>query len=165
LSDHKPGGPGIESHPRHVVAVMGVVLNSEGHVLLVRGDHRGWEPPGGQVELGEDLISALRREILEESGCEVEVGSLTGVYSNVGRWEEDVPEQVHLTFRCRWVGGEPRAGDECSDAGWFDTGEALCMVSAPQQRAKLLDALDGESGVRYRSFRTYPYEVLLEKEC
>lgn len=71
-----------DPHPRHVVAVSGIVTDPHDRVLLVKGDRRGWEPPGGQVELGEDLVEALEREILEESGVRVEVSSLVGVYSN-----------------------------------------------------------------------------------
>ena len=64
---------------------MGIVTDGRGRLLLVRGERRGWEPPGDQVELGEDLPAALRREVREESGCEIEVGRLVGVYSNLGR--------------------------------------------------------------------------------
>lgn len=112
------------------------------------------------MEHGEDLVAALVREVREESGCEVEVGGLLGVYSNLGRPEGGVPEQVHLVFACEWVRGEPRAGGECLEAGWFGVEEALGLVGAPQQRAKLEDALAG-SGLRYRAFRTRPYESVL----
>jgi 8-oxo-dGTP diphosphatase len=144
---------------------MGVVTDARGRLLLVRGDRRGWEPPGGQVELGEDLAVALKREVREESGCEIEVGRLVGVYSNLGRPEEGVAEQINFAFSCAWVGGEPRAGDECLDAGWFSEDEALRLVQAPQQVGKLRDALAPGPGVAYRSYRTYPYEVVCETEC
>ena len=151
--------------PRHVVAVMGIVTNSEGRVLLVKGDKRGWEPPGGNVELGEDLTVALKREVREESGCEIEVGRLVGVYSNLGRPEKGVPEQINFSFYCRWTDGEPRAGDECTGAGWFSVDEALELVEAPQQSGKLKDALAASQDVTYRSYRTYPYQVLHEGRC
>jgi ADP-ribose pyrophosphatase YjhB (NUDIX family) len=64
--------------------VLGLVTDTRERFLLVKGDRRGWEPPGGQVELGEDLAVALKREVREESGCEIEVGRLVGVYSNLG---------------------------------------------------------------------------------
>jgi ADP-ribose pyrophosphatase YjhB (NUDIX family) len=114
---------------------MGVVTDARGRLLLVRGDRRGWEPPGGQVELGEDLAVALKREVREESGCEIEVGRLVGVYSNLGRPEEGVAEQINFAFSCAWVGGEPRVGDECLDAGWFSEDEALRLVQAPTRPA------------------------------
>jgi 8-oxo-dGTP diphosphatase len=152
-----------DHYPRHVVAVTAIVFDSAGRVLLVEGDHRGWEPPGGQVELGEDLFTALKREVREESGCEVEVGGLLSVNSNLGRPERGVPEMVVLAFSCQWVGGVPRAGDECVDAGWFALEEALELVLAPQQRAKLLDATRLGRSPRYRAYRTRPYKALLDE--
>lgn len=152
-----------DHHPRHIVAVTALVSDAAGRVLLVRGEHRGWEPPGGQVELGEDLFAALKREVREESGCEAEVGGLLSVNSNLGRPEKGVPEMVVLAFTCEWDGGEPRAGAECIDAGWFAPGEAIEVVRAPQQRAKLLDATSPERNPRYRAYRTRTYETLLDE--
>ncbi len=123
-----------DRRPRHVVAVTGIVREPEDLVLLVRRERRGWEPPGGQVEKGEDLVTALEREVAEESNCEISVGDLASVGSNLGRRERGVPKQVHLTFRCRWLWGEPRAGDECVDAGWFSVQESLRLVTTPQQK-------------------------------
>ena len=154
--------PFQDTHPRHIVAVSGIVTDSRGRILLVKGDRRGWEPPGGQVELGEDLVEALKREILEESGVEVEAVRLVGVYSNLGRPERGLAEQVNFAFRCVAVGGDPCAGDECMEAGWFEPVEARRMVTAPQQSAKLEDALADMTEVRYRAYRTYPYEVSRE---
>ena len=62
--------------PTHIVAVGGLISNSEGRVLLVKSPRRGWEFPGGQVEIGEDLISALKREVKEEAGVDIEVKQL-----------------------------------------------------------------------------------------
>ena len=154
-----------DGHPRHIVAVMGVVTDARGRLLLVRGERRGWESPGGQVELGEDLPAALRREVREESGCEVEVGRLVGVYSNLGRPESGVAEQLNFAFSCAWLSGEPGAGDECLDSGWFSATEALRLVEAPQQAGKLRDALAAAPRVIYRSYRTCPYEILHETKC
>lgn len=151
-----------DTYPRHIVAVSGIVTESHGRILLVKGDRRGWEPPGGQVELGEDLVEALKREIREESSVEVEAVKLVGVYSNLGRPERGLAEQVNFAFCCVWVSGEPCAGDECTEAGFFEADEALRMVKAPQQSAKLEDALIGAPGVRCRAYRTYPYEVSRE---
>lgn len=154
-----PDQPEI-SFPRYIV-----VKDAQARLLLVRGDRRGWEPPGGQVELGEDLPVALKREIHEESGCEIEVGRLVGVYSNLGRPEKGLPEQINFAFSCSWTGGEPRAGDECLDAGWFSASEALELVEAPQQSGKLRDALAASPDVTHRSYRTCPYEVMHERRC
>lgn len=141
----------VDDSPRHIVAVMGLVRDNEGRVLLVETERRGWEPPGGQVERGEDLIAALKREVREESGCEIEVGRLVGVYSNVGSLGI-----VMFTFLCAYVGGDACAGDECSNAGWFTPEETLRLVTHPMQHAKLQDALAAAEGVIYRAYRTTP---------
>jgi len=62
------------------VRVVAAVIRGPGGLLISRrlaGADRGgqWEFPGGKVEPGEDEPAALRREILEELGCEVEVGA------------------------------------------------------------------------------------------
>ena len=72
----------MDSYPRHIVAVSGLFRSDAGQILLVKTPRRGWELPGGQVEQGEDLIQALIREAREESGCEVQVERLVGVYTN-----------------------------------------------------------------------------------
>ena len=108
------------------------------------------------MELGEDLLAALKREVREEAGVEVEVGELSSLNSNLGRPERGVPEMVVLAFTCEWTGGEPCAGDECIDAGWFTLEEAIESVRAPQQRAKLLDVTRPGRSPRYRAYRTAP---------
>lgn len=66
--------------PTHIVAVGGIVEDGHGNILLVKTRDAGWEYPGGQVEVGENLMDALSREIKEESG----IGSSAGqhLYQN-----------------------------------------------------------------------------------
>ena len=52
----------------HFVSVAGLVTNETGEVLLIKSPNRGWEYPGGMVEVGESLEIALYREIQEETG-------------------------------------------------------------------------------------------------
>ena len=66
-------------HPKHIVAVSGLISHPSGKVLLIRGPRRGWEFPGGQVEEGENLIEALQREVQEETGVTASIGE-TGRY-------------------------------------------------------------------------------------
>ncbi|MBI1926502.1 NUDIX domain-containing protein [Candidatus Poribacteria bacterium] len=141
-------------YPKHIVAVMGLVRNSEGKLLLVRTPRRGWEPPGGQVENGEDLLAALKREIWEESGIVVKGGKLVALYSNIAH-----PTKLMLTFEAIAVNGTLQTSTESVEVGWFSPEEALEKVTHPAQRQKLQDALNNR-GIVYRVYKTNPYELL-----
>jgi 8-oxo-dGTP diphosphatase len=70
------------------VAVYGVCEDPDGRVLLVRAAKYlsvagRWFLPGGGIDHGEDPVDALRREFAEETGLDIEVGSLRGVISDV----------------------------------------------------------------------------------
>jgi len=143
-------------YPEHIVAVMGIVRNSLGEILLVKSPDRGWEPPGGQVENGEDVLTALKREILEESGVEIEAGKLIAMYSNV----TSSPTKLMLTFEATAIGGRLLTSEESLDVGWFSPDEAVITVTHPVQKSKLQDALSSNSGVVYRVYGTNPYKLL-----
>jgi ADP-ribose pyrophosphatase YjhB (NUDIX family) len=140
--------------PRHIVCVSGLFFNEAGEVLLVKTPRRGWECPGGQVELGEDLVSALLREVAEESGCEVQVETLAGVYTN-----PTPPEKVMFLFRGRHVTGVPRPSEETPEVGWFRVEQALEAVTFPSEAGKLRDALATRDRPIYRIYSTRPYTV------
>lgn len=69
--------------PTHIVAAAGVVENEQGEVLLVKTYNGGWVFPGGQVEVGENIIDGVKREILEESGIEAEVRAFLHFFQHV----------------------------------------------------------------------------------
>ena len=57
----------------HFVSVAALVTNDLGQILLVKSPWRGWEYPGGLIEPGESFEAALKREVREESGVEIEI--------------------------------------------------------------------------------------------
>ena len=82
----------------------------DGGIVLVQRDiepgYGKWTFPGGFVERGERTESAAEREVLEETGLEVKVGGIVGLYS----YEDQVP--VIAVFSGRVTGGEPQPLDE-----------------------------------------------------
>jgi 8-oxo-dGTP diphosphatase len=148
----------VSDHPLHVVAVTGFVTNRDREILLVRVASRGWEMPGGQVEVGEDLVSGLRREVEEESGCRVAVDRLLGVYTKL-----TPPAMVLHLFQCTYLSGEARAREEeVPEAGWFALEDARRLVTHPPSAQRLEDALSEEQAVCYRVYRL-PYEALVAR--
>jgi 8-oxo-dGTP diphosphatase len=147
--DSTPAPVGSRSDTRqHVVGVSSVVHHPDGRILLIRTAGAGWELPGGQVEHGEDLESALLREVREETGCHIEVGRLTGVTVRAG-----VPRLTILTFVGRHIVGEPHPGDDSIEAGWFTSDTAVGLVTHPVELLRLTDALAERDGVVYRAYR------------
>ena len=142
------------TYPKHIVAAMGIVRNNAAQILLIKSPRRGWEPPGGIVEEGEDLITGLRREIMEETGAEAEIGRLVAIYSNVAD-----PPKLMLTFEATYLRGNLRPSDESPELGWFSAEQALEMVTHPAQRQKLQDALEADRLI-YRVYQHPPYTLL-----
>jgi 8-oxo-dGTP diphosphatase len=124
----------VNDQPLHSVSVAGVVVNDEGEVLLIqRRDNGHWQPPGGVLELAEAITDGVRREVLEETGLEVEPEVLTGVYKNMPRGI------VSLVFRCRVVGGTLTETEEAKAAQWVKPGEVASLATD----AFLVRVLDG----------------------
>ncbi|MHA6253299.1 NUDIX domain-containing protein [Oceanobacillus sp. CAU 1775] len=74
--------------PVHIVAAGGFVENNDGEILLVKTRREGhWVFPGGQIEVGENLIDGVIMEVKEESGIDVQVSHLVGVFSNTATYE------------------------------------------------------------------------------
>lgn len=96
----------------------------EGCLLLVqrgRDPGRGlWAVPGGKVRLGEPMKVAARREVLEETGLEVEIGEAVWV----GEYIEDRHHIVLIDFAGTVLGGELKAADDALDARWVPVHEA-----------------------------------------
>jgi 8-oxo-dGTP diphosphatase len=125
--------------PRRIVGVSGIVLNGRGEVLLAHHVYRAenaWGFPGGIVNYGEELAAAVSREVLEETGLQVEVGPLLQV--GLGeRWPH-----VSFQFLCTVEGTPlPQVGGELFEAGFYPP-DALPCTLRPEQEGALAYALE-----------------------
>lgn len=121
------------------IAIGAVVVDdsipNEKRILLVRRANPPmvgrWSLPGGKLEFGETIESAVQREILEETGLRVLVGPLVEVVEII-----DPPyHYVILDYVCRRIGGELRPGDDASDAVFIPPSECSHYeVTAPVAR-------------------------------
>ena len=131
-------------------SVSAVVLH-EGRLLLQqRADSGEWGLPGGSVEIGETVTAAVAREVYEETGFEVGVGRLIGVYSDprfqIVRYPDGrVWHYVNLCFACGLRGGQARlAPGETLAVDWFSPG-ALPSDLVSLHRRRIEDALAGHA--------------------
>ncbi len=114
--------------------VVAGLIKKEGKFLLCQRKENDtfalfWEFPGGKVENTETQQQALRREIKEELGIEIEVGNLVRVFKDrVSSFEIEVYLYEVLSFR-----GEP-SPIECKKLGFFSTGEIATLNLAPVDR-------------------------------
>ena len=145
-------------HPLHIVAVGTLVENKRGQFLLVKTEWRGGEMPGGQVEEGEDIISALKREVIEESSIDIEIKRLAAVYSSMSE-----PSKVILDFLSEYRGGDIRkATSEILDAKWFSKEEILQVVQTDPMKYRIQWLLENQNKTRQVSYTKNPFKVQSE---
>lgn len=106
------------THARFTVTAGAVIVNNQGRVLLLKHRFRtgsGWGIPGGFIEFGEQPEEALRRELREEVGLELEQAQIFTARTF------KKPKQIEILFRCRSQ-GEPTPQDvEISKSAWFSS--------------------------------------------
>ncbi len=131
------------------VGVGAVIVNENGELFLARRgplakNERGlWEFPGGSVEFGERLADALRREIREEYGMEIEVGPLLDVVDHI--LPDEGQHWVSPSYICKPApGSQPRILEpgKCTEIGWF----------APEHAPHDLTVISRSNLEHYREF-------------
>ena len=109
-------------HPQRPQLAVSAAIFREGKVLLVRrarSPGKGfYSLPGGRVEFGESLHTALHREVDEETALKIDIVGLTG-------WREVLPtaagggHYLIMSFAARWKALEPVLNDEHDDFKWL----------------------------------------------
>jgi len=106
------------AQPRNPFPTVDIIIEVEGGIVLIerKNPPHGWAIPGGFVDYGETVEAAAVREAREETGLDVRITRLLGVYSDPFR------DPRHHTISTVFVAsstGQPVADDDASDAGVF----------------------------------------------
>ncbi|MFG1952839.1 NUDIX hydrolase [Micromonospora sp. NPDC048830] len=125
-----------------VVAVTVFVQDEQGRVLLIqRTDNGLWALPGGAQNFGEYIAETAVRETREETGVEVEVTGLVGIYTNPNHVVEysdgEVRQQFSICFRGTYLGGEPTISDESSAVRWVAEDGLAVLPVHPSMRLRI----------------------------
>jgi ADP-ribose pyrophosphatase YjhB (NUDIX family) len=104
-----------------------LIVDDKGHLLLARRAHepyRGmWDTVGGFLDEREHPDDALRREVTEETGLDVEPGAYVGTYVDRYGDDDDAATTLNLVFEARYTAGEPTPADDVAELHWFDLAE------------------------------------------
>ena len=125
---------------RPLVGVGAIIFKRDRILMAQRGKEplKGWwSLPGGALETGESLADAVRREVREETGLDVEPIALTGVYKNMNQGI------VALVFRCKITGGDLTPTDEATAFRWATDTEITGLMDQAYA-VRVLDALNGD---------------------
>lgn len=143
-------------YPASPLVGVGGIIVQEGRVLLVR---RGTEPlrgrwsiPGGLIEVGEALREAVVREVLEETGLEIEPVELVELLDRIHRQGERVRyHYVIADYLCRVTGGTLKAASDADEVRWVERAEwnshsalelepiTVRVIEAAWQRAQAIE--------------------------
>ena len=112
----------------HVVtSVVAVILNSDNQVLLTKRNippfQGEWVMPGGKIDLGEPIVAAIQREVMEEVGLQVDVGRLLDVFEHVTPGEDNY-HFIILYYLCTPLYCDiTHNPDEVDEARWVSQNE------------------------------------------
>lgn len=118
------------------VSVSALIFEGEQILLAHRRAIDWWNLPGGAIDPGETVSEGLRREVREETGLEIEVGQLVGVYS------KPLKQEIVLAFRCQVTGGTLGVinDDDIDESRYFPLNKLPTRI-LPKHHQRITDAL------------------------
>ncbi|MFD7154833.1 NUDIX hydrolase [Kribbella sp. NPDC059898] len=125
-----------------VVAASAVITDDDGRILLIRrADSGNWALPGGALDLGESISDCAVREVREETGLDVEVTGMVGIYTDprhvIAYSDGEVRQQFNGCLTARTVGGSLMRSDESTDIDYIDPARLTALPIHPTQFLRL----------------------------
>jgi ADP-ribose pyrophosphatase YjhB (NUDIX family) len=140
--------------PRPILGVGALIFDGSRILLVQRGKQPlldYWSLPGGAVETGERLEDALQREVLEETALTVNVNQIAVIFERIMPDTAGTCEYhyVLVDFYCTILSGNPVAGDDSKDVGWFEIADLANLQLTEGTRAVVEGCSSKGSGHLY----------------
>ena len=142
-------GPRLGKEGRLRVGCSATIFDSKREKVLLtqRTDNGRWCLPGGMMESGESASEACIREVWEETGLNVRVTRLIGVYSNPDQLvvyaDGNKAFFVVLSFEAEIISGELGLSNETTAFGYYSLSEMESMLMHGEHKQRVEDALLG----------------------
>ncbi len=142
-----------EYPPAPLVGVGGLVVDGARILLIKRKtppDQGEWSIPGGLVHVGETLKEAAAREILEETGLEVNVGHLVKLLERIFTDSSGSVKYHYVIadYYCRVLGGDLKAGSDALEAAWVESADLTAFDLAEVTLQVVEKALNYQEGLQ-----------------
>jgi 8-oxo-dGTP pyrophosphatase MutT (NUDIX family) len=133
-----------------VPSVTAIVPNERGELLLVhKTDNDLWALPGGGMDVGESMAETVVREVKEETGIDVAVIGVVGIYTNphhVMAYDDgEVRQQCSICFTTRLLGGRLATSSETSEVEFVAPARLDGLNNHPSMRLRIDHYLEGRS--------------------
>ncbi|MGW1031648.1 NUDIX domain-containing protein [Streptomyces antibioticus] len=130
-----------------VPSVTAVVRDDAGKLLLIhKTDNDLWALPGGGHDIGERIADTVVREVREETGIDVEVDNIVGLYTDpkhvLAYDDGEVRQQFSICFRAHSVGGSLRTSSESKEVRWVDPADLDGLDIHPSMMLRIRHGLD-----------------------
>jgi len=126
----------MENRAKFKIGVFGIIFDENGRILLChRTDCDLWNLPGGGLEEGEVPWYGAIREVKEETGLEVKIKKLSGVYSKPDQ------NEIAFAFICDVIGGKMTLNNEADKIEYFELDKIPSNIS-PKQIERIKDAIE-----------------------
>lgn len=135
-----------------VVGSSTVVADNFGRILLQkRSDSGNWALPGGTMDIGETFAQSAIREVKEETGFDVGIDRIVGIYSDPGHVfaydDGEVRQEFSICLACTIRGGTLRVSSESTAVDFFPVADLPGLQMHESIRIRIRDYLDSKATV------------------
>jgi 8-oxo-dGTP pyrophosphatase MutT (NUDIX family) len=137
-----------------VPAAMAFVQDDAGRILMIhRTDNNKWALPGGAQDIGETIAQTAVRETREETGIDIELTGLVGIYSDPGHViaydDGEIRQEFSVCFHAAPTGGTLKTSHESKEVSWVTKADLDTLAIHPSIRQRIDHGLDNRPAPHY----------------